>query len=68
MPDGTSPPPISESRKRLRGAANLHAIEGNPLTDAELAMFEMFERENWSPERRRAHIIASGASRPLSDC
>ena len=34
------------------------AIEGNPLTRDEIEMFEMFEREGWSPERRRAHIIA----------
>lgn len=36
------------------------AIEGNPLTDDEIGMFEMFEREGWSPERRRAHILALG--------
>lgn len=34
------------------------AVEGNPLTHDEIKMFEMFEREGWSPERRRAHIIA----------
>lgn len=34
------------------------AIEDNPLTDDELAMFEMFERERWSPERRRSHILS----------
>ena len=38
-------------------AAHLQAIEGNPLTAEEIAMFEMFEREGWSPERRRAHIL-----------
>ena len=41
---------------RLAEAAHLQAIEGNPLTAEEIAMFEMFEREGWSPERRRAHI------------
>ncbi|WP_334181705.1 hypothetical protein [Novosphingobium sp.] len=34
------------------------AIEGNPLTGDELAMFEMFEREGWSPEQRRSHILS----------
>ncbi|OWQ90574.1 hypothetical protein CDQ91_20460 [Sphingopyxis witflariensis] len=34
------------------------AIEGNPLTLDEISMFEMFEREGWSPDRRRAHIFA----------
>ncbi len=42
---------------RLAEAAHLQAIEGNPLTAEEIAMFEMFEREGWSPERRRAHIL-----------
>ena len=43
--------------KLLAEAAHLQAIEGNPLTAEEIAMFEMFEREEWSPERRRAHIL-----------
>lgn len=34
------------------------AIEGNPLTQEEIEMFEMFEREGWSHERRRAYILA----------
>ncbi len=38
-------------------AVHLQAIEGNPLTAEEIAMFEMFEREGWSPVRRRAHIL-----------
>ena len=42
---------------RLAEAAHLQAIEGNPLTAEEIAMFEMFEREGWPPERRRAHIL-----------
>jgi hypothetical protein len=37
---------------------HLQGIEGNPLTADEIAMFEMFEREGWSHERRRAHILA----------
>ena len=41
----------------LAEAAHLQAIEGNPLTVEEIAMFEMFEREGWSPKRRRAHIL-----------
>ena len=42
---------------RLAEAAHLQAIEGNPLTAEEIAMFEMFEREGWPHERRRAHIL-----------
>ena len=41
----------------LAEAAHLQAIESNPLTAEEIAMFGMFEREGWSPERRRAHIL-----------
>ena len=41
---------------RLVEAAHLQAIEGNALSPDELAMFEMFEREGWSPGKRRAHI------------
>lgn len=44
--------------RRLQEALHLQRIEGNPLTAEECAMFAMFERENWSPERRRAHILA----------
>ena len=42
---------------RLAEAAHLQVIEGNPLTAEEIAMFEMFEREGWPPDRRRAHIL-----------
>ena len=41
---------------RLVEAAHLQAIEGNPLSPDEFAMFEMFEREGWSPKKRRAYI------------
>ena len=34
-------------------------IEGNPLSPDEITMFEMFEREAWSHDRRLAHILAS---------
>jgi hypothetical protein len=53
-----SSPSISRLSERLQEAQHLQALEGNPLTDAELAMFEMFEREGWSHERRRAYIAA----------
>ena len=48
---------VAAANDRLAEAAHLQAIEGNPLTAEEIAMFEMFEREGWSPERRRAHIL-----------
>ncbi len=48
--------PRAAADGRLAEAAHLQAIEGNPLSPDELAMFEMFEREEWPPEDRRAHI------------
>lgn len=49
------------SRERRLAAARLQEIEGNPLDADDLAMFEMFEREGWSHERRRAFILAGAA-------
>ncbi len=46
------------SRERGLDMQHLQAIEGNPLTADEIAMFEMFEREGWSHERRRAQILS----------
>jgi hypothetical protein len=48
--------PIAKLSGRLQEARRLLAIEGNPLTADEFAMFEMFERENWFRERRRSYI------------
>ena len=58
-------PALSEdataSRERRLAATRLQAIEGNPLDAEDLAMFEMFEREGWPHERRRAYILAAAA-------
>ena len=40
----------------LAEAMHLQAMEGNPLDAEQVAMFEMFEREGWSAERRLEHI------------
>lgn len=48
---------VAEARKRRLVAMHLQAMEGNPLDVDDIAMFEMFEREGWSHERRRAYII-----------
>jgi hypothetical protein len=54
-----SPRAVDEAaRKRRLAMQHLQVIEGNPLTADEIAMFEMFEREGWSHERRRAYIQA----------
>ncbi|MGB8843941.1 MAG: hypothetical protein WCC64_23065 [Aliidongia sp.] len=60
-----APPPSSQNaRNRRLVAMRLQEIEGNPLTADDIAMFEMFEREEWSPERRLAYIIAR--AKPLA--
>ena len=53
------PPPFDSAQERRLGIPGVgaQAIAGNPLTDAEVEMFEMFKRENWPPERRRAYIM-----------
>jgi hypothetical protein len=68
MDDHAAPAPaewldgIAAGRKRRVTAARLQEIEGNPLTADEIAMFEMFEREGWSHERRRAYILGGAAA------
>lgn len=54
---------IADARERRLVAMRLQEIESNPLTAEEVAMFEMFEREAWSNERRRAYILS--LARPL---
>lgn len=49
---------VTEARERRLDAMAMQAIEGNPLSPEQVAMFEMFERERWSHERRRAYILA----------
>jgi hypothetical protein len=46
----------AEREHRFREACTLQEIESNPLTAEEIAMFEMFRREGWSDERRRAYL------------
>ncbi|MGF1624582.1 MAG: hypothetical protein ACFCVH_06835 [Alphaproteobacteria bacterium] len=50
-------------RQRRLEAMHLQELEGNPLTAEEVAMFEMFEREGWSHDRRRAYILELVKSR-----
>jgi len=53
-----SPEEIAAARKRRLEAMHLQVIEGNPLDEEDIAMFEMFEREGWDHERRREYILA----------
>jgi hypothetical protein len=49
---------VAQARKRRLVAMRLQEIEGNPLSADQVAMFEMFEREAWTHERRLAYILA----------
>lgn len=51
-----SPEEIAAARERRLEAMHLQVIESNPLDVEDIAMFEMFEREGWSHDRRRAFI------------
>ena len=58
--DRLSPSDVAQARKRRLVAMRLQEIEGNPLSADEIAMFEMFEREAWTHEQRRAYILTKG--------
>jgi hypothetical protein len=47
-----------QARQRRREAIRLQEIEGNPFTQEDIEMFEMFDREGWSHEQRRAYIVS----------
>ena len=51
------PAEVEAARKRRLAAMRLQEIEGNPLSPADIALFEMFEREAWTHERRRAYLL-----------
>ena len=48
---------VALARERRLVAQHLQAMEGNPLDQTDIEMFEMFERERWSHEKRRAYIV-----------
>jgi hypothetical protein len=56
--DRLTPEEVAAARERRLQAQHLQLIEGTPLDEEDIAMFEMFEREGWDHERRRAYILA----------
>lgn len=58
---------VAAARERRLTAMHLQEIEGNPLDAEAVAMFEMFEREGWSNERRRAYIQAKHTNQSVPD-
>ena len=61
-PDQLTEAEVEAARERRLLAMHLQDIEGNPLDAEDIAMFEMFERERWSHEKRIAHIIARASA------
>ena len=55
--DRLSPEQVAVARERRLEAMHLQEIEGNPLDEQDIAMFEMFEREGWDHERCLAYIL-----------
>lgn len=53
-----SPEEVAAAKARRLEAMKLQEIEGNPLSAEEVALFEKFEREAWSHERRLAFLLA----------
>ena len=51
--NSTAPDDLPHS---LREAMALQEIEGNPLSPDDVALFVMFERENWPHEKRLAYL------------
>ncbi|WP_040309812.1 hypothetical protein [Asticcacaulis biprosthecium] len=47
---------VAAGRERRAEGMKLAEIENNPLTAEDVAMFDMFDREAWSVERRLAYI------------
>ncbi len=48
---------VAAAKARRISFQGLLAIESNPLTPDEEAMFEMFERECWSHDHCRQYIL-----------
>lgn len=48
---------IASAKERRLVAMHLQKIESNPLSDDQIEMFEMFEREGWSHDRRLAYVL-----------
>jgi hypothetical protein len=60
-PARLSPAEVDAARRRRLEAMRMQEIEGNPLSADQIAMFEMFEAEAWTHEKRRAYILAKAA-------
>jgi len=64
--DELSPKEIAAARQRRLEAMHLQVIEGNPLDEEDIAMFEMFEREGWDDERCLAYIATQARGKAVT--
>ena len=64
-PDQLTETEVATARERRLLAMHLQEIEGNPLDAEQIEMFEMFERERWSHEKRLEHILGRVAKERL---
>ena len=55
--DKLSAEEVQAAKARRRDAMALAEIDGNPLMLADTELFELYEREGWSHERRRADLL-----------
>ena len=46
-----------KNNRGFNEAQHLQAMESNPLDAEDKAMFKMFERKGWPPEKRRTYIL-----------
>ena len=55
-------------RERFEEAVHMQAVEGNPFTAEDHALFAEFERAGLTDDEQRARIVAEAkcATRPLS--
>jgi hypothetical protein len=58
---------VAAARERRLIGQKLQELEGNPLSAEDIAMFEMFERERWPHERRRAFILEQARAKAAID-
>ena len=55
--DKLSSEEVQAAKARRLDAMALQEIDGNPLMLADTELFELYEREGWSHERRRADLL-----------
>lgn len=66
--DRMTPQELELARERRRASTQALEAAGTPLDARDIAMFEMFEREGWSHERRMAYILEHAGNCSCGRC